>query len=1107
MPELTNEQRAAVECGGKVIVSASAGSGKTFVMIKKLVREIENGVDMDCVLAVTFTKKAAAQMKEKLRLAVIERMKEVDGERRARLKLQLSKIPSASISTIHAFCARLLRTYFYCADIDGAFDIIAADDAVAKELKGRALDNLFERLYAAGDESFITLLKCFRKKRSDAYLRSLVLGGYEKLRIIARYGELLDGVENTYTEQGFRAVCFDYTRAVNAQYDLLLNALSSFAANFISPKSAEYAKIFGEMAEAILKAQSEGIFAPKPKLCTTRKPVDGEDGKEAGERFKAFKDELTKRYNAIAEGVEDEQTERGYFFSGGREAVAFARVLKQFDAEYTAVKREENKLDYNDLEHLTLKLLGDKQIQREISSRFTCVFVDEYQDVNPVQEEIIAGLGAEKLFLVGDVKQAIYGFRGSKSLFFAEKYDAFEGGDGTALRLSDNFRSSDGVLSFVNRAFSDIMTERSCGIDYKKSGIMYGGGGYPEGSGTAEIHVFGGDDVEEERASDGIYSVLSDSRGVTHTREGLAVLEIVGRELKGKHYDLKTGEYVDTQTGDICILTRKRSSASVAGIVRALTDAGYGVSGAQENNICNRPEVREMLDVLSYIDNPEQDIAMTTAMLSPLGGFTCDELAKIRIASSASRGVKSDFVGCCKKYAERMRDGIAEKLLTFFARTEELRNLADVFCAADLIDFVAQKTGMEAVLAAGGGEKLRSIRRLAEEAGEKRLAAFLAELKEGGYDVSAPSAASSDSIKIMTMHASKGLEFPVVILADVCATFKGRDYEELPLNAKYGFAPKYHDCANMLVRTTLLRRLTTAESEREELKNELNLFYVACTRAMCNLHVLAREVKPYSPLAAANARSYSQLFDLSAYSPEIMDGLSDFTARELAKPMLGSPDEELKARVEEQFMRPYFAEESVNLPVKSSASALLRLNAEEEYYRPRVLFSESDTGAERGTAYHRFLELCDFDKKSAELVAEQLDNFVKEGCISPEQRDLLDVNNLTEIVNMPVFGTLGGATLYREREFLCRLPANELFATGADDYVLLQGAIDLLAVRGEEVTVIDYKYSHKSDAQLAADYAPQLRLYKKAAALALGADEERIRTVIININLRRQIVL
>lgn len=1097
--DLTEEQRAAVESEGKTIVSASAGSGKTFVMIQKLAAAIESGVDLDEVLAVTFTKKAAAQMKEKLRSALIERMERADAETRAKLKIQLSKIPSASISTIHSFCAKLIRTYFYEAGVDGSFDIISADDGLAEEYKNDVLDRLFERYYAEDNEDFKLLLSCYRKKRSDKYLKNLLLSSYAKLRLDADYKNSVGATEKLYTEQGFQNLVSEYRKNADGKYAYLMEAVNEFAKGFKCPNAA-YEKILGEMLSALQNMIGADIFAPQLPLTLTRKPADKtEEEKLAGEKFKEFKDSLSAKYKAVRGDLSDRESERERFFGSGKVALAFIRTLMDFDAEYAAVKNDENKLDYEDLEHLTLKLLENEEIQGEINSKYKCVFVDEYQDVNPVQEEIISRIGGENVFLVGDVKQAIYGFRGSKSLFFAEKYDVFEGGGGNALKLSDNFRSCDGVLNFVNRAFSGIMTEKSCGIDYAESGVMKVGGGYPAGCGKTEIHIFGKEENEREELK--VYSVKSDGGEAKNSREGLAVLEIVKRELREKRFDLKSGGYVDTQAGDICILTRKRNKASEE-IVRALTDAGYSVSGAQEADITSRPEVKQMLDILSYIDDSCQDIPLATALLSPLGGLTCDELAQIRITAS---GDKSPFRDCCGKYAENMRTPVAEKLNSFYEKISSLRDLSEILDAAGMIDKIMEDTGLEAAYSADGGKKLKNIRRLAADGAGQSVSAFLAKFKEG-YAVSSPAAASSDSIKLMTMHASKGLEFPVVIIADVCAAYRGRDAKELLYDPAYGFAPKYFDDKNMLAHTTLLRRLLGDRQKREELKNELNLFYVACTRAMCDLHIMAEEIKPFNPLSAGDATCYADLFDVSDYSPEIMPSFADVKKAE-TRTIIRNPDAELKERIERRFMREYARADSVNLPVKSSASAILRLTDEEPYYRPYELFGgEEETGAERGTAYHRFLELCDFSVKDEAGIGKELEELAARGLISEGQCGLLDLRSLSEILNMPVFGGLNGK-IFREREFLCRLPANEILDTSADDGVLVQGAIDLLCETAEGYTIVDYKYSHKTDAQLKETYVRQLDLYKKAVSVITHTDESAVKTVIVNIFSKRQIDL
>ena len=1111
--KLTQEQTAAIEAKGKVIVSASAGSGKTFVMIQKLVDAVAAGCDLTDVLAVTFTKKAAAQMKEKLRSAIISRLENA-GEEKERLKLQLSEISSADISTIHSFCARLLRKYFYVLGINSDFDIISADDATAQELKKRALDEVFDRNYEEGSKEFAHLLKCFMKRRSDNSLRKLVLSAHTEIRSCARYADVLEKTPQLYCRDGFYGISEAYSRALQPKYERLIRAIEEFRAGFPVTKKVEvYNKIFDEMTAVLTFVSTASPFGEKPPLTYTRKPSDAEEDKPAGEEFKKFKDGILKRYNALYAGFADEQTEYERFMNSGAAAAGFSSIVLQFDETYSRIKSEENKLDYNDLEHLTLKLLEDGEVRKEINSGYKYVFVDEYQDVNPVQEEIISALTGET-FLVGDVKQAIYGFRGSKSVFFSQKFKGFETSGGKALRLSSNFRSTDGVVGFVNSLFSRIMTGDSCGIDYVNTSVMKFGGLYPVGTGSAVIEVFGKDEEEERELK--VYSVTEDGRKTAHTREGLAVLAIVEEELKKEHFDLKTGSYRPTTQGDICILTRKNRGESAEGIVRALVDAGYAVAGAQESNICNLPEVKQMLDVLSLIDNSEQDFPLIAALLSPLGGFCEDELAQIRIAADAKKpaslgGAKTGprerktFRRCCEEYAV-LPGAISNKLNIFWRKLRELREASGILRAGELIDELLGKYGLESGYGVDGEQKVKNVLRLAGEGASLPLAAFLQKIKAGGYSVSAPAPAQSDSIKIMSMHASKGLEFPVVIIADICKTFKGGDCGEIPFDEEYGFAPKCYDVENMIAGKTVLRSLLKLRMDAEELKNELNLFYVACTRAMCRLHIMCEEVKPFDFLAAADARCYADLFDVSKFPCREREPFPLKTAGEVKSAFIASADENAVNLIESKFALPYAYGESVNLPVKSSASAILKMGVDEPRNRPKRLFGgEGETGTERGIAYHRYLELCDYSIKDKAGVGRELERFLQAGLITEEQYKILDAEEISSILNMPVFGGLEKFELFREREFLCRLPAKDILPATAEDGVLVQGAIDLLAVQkngGKEIKIIDYKYSHKSDEELKSTYYKQLNLYKKAVSLIMKKREEEIEAVIVNIFLK-----
>ncbi len=1102
----TPEQSEAIASRGKIIVSASAGSGKTFVMIQKLVALIEGGGDLENVLAVTFTNKAAAQMKEKLRRALISRLPSAEGEARANIKAQLGKIPSADISTIHSFCARLIRTHFYALGVERSFEI-TVDDAVLSEMKGRAMDNLFDRLYEEGDADLVYVLDRLRRGRREESVKKLLFRAHDAVRNVAGYAEKLTKYPDIYCERGFEEVCKEYAAFIDGKIEALASAFDAAYKKLGVPQSFEKLNaLASDISEALASAHGRPLFEPLPALPSARRPSGGtEEEKALSVAFGELRTRLKKKYDALKKNMGGREEEYSAFLASGGLASAFTRLLLQFDGEYAAVKRDENRLDCPDLEHLALKLLSDGDIRRRVNERYKYVFVDEYQDVNPVQESILTLAAGGDAFTVGDVKQAIYGFRGSKSVFFSEKYNSMLAQKG-AKKLSVNFRSSDGVLAFVNRLFGDIMTPSSCGIDYAADGVMLGGGRYPKGYGEAQLVVFGRDEKTSPPA-EGVYSVKERAAARSgHTREGLAVLAIVRRTLAGRHYDIERGDFVDTQPGDICILTRKNAGESTLGIVRALTDAGYGVEGAADGDLLKRTEIKQLLDILSLIDNCQQDIPLSTAMLSPVGGFTRDELARIRASQGQARGVA--FRDCMVNYRKYFSDGLAHKIASFFKKINYYRRLSDILGASALIDRLLSDTGLGARYASGGGAKLAGVRRLQAmaytSAGELRLSAFLAAVKAAG-SVKAPSLPSADSIKVMTMHSSKGLEFPVVIVADIARKFGGNDFEEMPFDDAYGFSPRAFNVEDRLVRTTVLRELCSGRAAREGIKNELNLFYVACTRAMCDLYVLCG--KPPAPELSASydADCYAAMMNVADYCPVYMDEPSDFEGSRPTDAVAGGG---VGADVGALFGARYAYADSVPLAVKTSASRLL---SESEGEEARVyLFDDDDdlpSGREAGTAYHRFLQLCDLSVRDEQGIAAQLARFTAEGLMTDEQAALLSAERLSAILSMPAFASLSGAQVWREREFLCSLPANELYDTPAADRVLVQGAIDLLAVGSDGIVILDYKFVRMSGEELAAKYAPQLALYKKAVALIMGVDAAKISASIIDLRGLKQIAV
>lgn len=1118
----TIEQRRAIEARGNVLVSASAGAGKTSVMIKRLAGILEDGADLSEVLAVTFTKKAASQMKDRLRSELISRLRDTDKQKRENIRAQLNKINTADISTIHSFCARLARTYFYVLGIDSTFEILA-DAAEERSLKFQAMDDLFAELYAARDPEFYLVLSRLRKKRSDEALKSVLLEAYEKARIQSGYKEKLESCGQTFTEEGFKEVVKEYSRAIKNRCLHLIELIGKFGKNFYpADNRAGYLKVLDEYIDTLNDfVQSGNIFAPPPRLARSVKPKATPLTSEDDGRFSKFTDGVKNRYKKLVKELESEEEERSRFLSCGELARAFTGLLIKFDARFTAVKREENKLDYADLEHCCYSLLSgencDEDVRDKIRSTYKYVFVDEYQDVNPIQDEIITAVAGSDVFCVGDVKQAIYGFRGSRSDFFTKK-GASIGADGNFIVLPDNFRSAGKVIEFVNDLFGSVMKPPLTRFDYDNGHEMRGGARYPHGfSGSAEICLFEGDGREKQTAQS-VYSVSQNSADRREiSAEGKAVLKLINEALASTWYDPDEGCEKKVKLGDICVLVRKHANKSAQNILHAITSV-YPVAGAAGANICDRPEIKQLLDVLSYLNNARQEIPMVSAMLSPIGDFTEEELAKIRKYCLCFKDAPS-FADGLVSYARETRGALVQKAALFLERCGRLRTLACCVGVGKLIDEIMAVGGYASVF--DSESKLTALRTLQKEAytpaGELTLSAFLSRLNRGGRKINAPPALAADCVKFMTMHASKGLEFPVVIIADISASFKGDDKTEMPYG-RFGFAPRYYDEEKRAYSATLLRRLYKLIADKEELENEINLFYVACTRAKYALRVLCADGAVYDEVNAAYATDYAALFDNSHLPNRRLEG-NDLSGEQTFGEVKGEVDPDALEMLEKARAFKYGYKLGIELPVKSSASRLILQNAENCEYLFDEQADEEEGGAagvETGIAYHRYLQLADFTVTDPRGINENLARWEIDGLITHAQRELLDIEKIISILSIPAISGAANKKNYREREFVCRLPSYDYLKlkggeegelnAGADDGngVIVQGAIDLLCVEEKEGKVIsaeitDYKYSVHGDDYLKKKYAPQLALYKSVVCAIYGLEAEKVRVRLVNI--------
>lgn len=1135
--KFTPDQRYAVnETEGNMLVSASAGSGKTFVMIERLIKLVLGGkAKVSEILAVTFTEAAAAEMKQKLISALRKRL--ITGEDNSKIREALEEVPSASISTIHKFCADILRAYFYEIGLDPTFKV--ADEPAADEIRNAAAENVFRELYESGDEDFLYLVRIFRSGRSDGELKNAVkrltefaLSEKDPEAFIEKCGaepteEEFKEIENEIAE-GFKEraqslkISFAEARKtleaceikkIDEYFDGVSSKLSSMCA----------AKTLTELVSVSLD--------PVPRAPSVPKDLETEK-----KDFDEVKKKLAKLCAECQTIFPDgEESAKQAFLSTKRTVAALSRLTLLYKKEYDELKSEESLADFSDLEHLTYKLLSTApNALKSVQNRYKYAFCDEYQDVNGVQEAILNLVAPDNLFMVGDVKQCIYAFRGCNPDIFAEKFARFTCGEGKAVWLNENFRSTEGVLSAVNNVFSITMTEKNSGTDYAKHPMIFGKL-YPEKTGETFMHVISGESEKREPPA-GVYDLVKDATAPENPDsfyEGLLVGELIEKELEKKIYDVKTGEYRDVEPKDIVVLLRN-SKGFATDVIKTLSRLNIPVTSVAKDPITDYPEIKLLTDVLKLIDFYADDAPLIATLKSSIGGLDEEELAIVRAETPASAakigGTRSQtptFLECVEYYINNGKnEEIRLKLTRFDEYFKKIRLLAEFKGAGELLAEIIRDCSLDLEILTGrlGELRLERVNRFIAEAEKdgKKLSVreFLIKLENVGGDLAVSKAGGSNSVSVMSMHASKGLEFPVVIIAGLGRQFNAMDEREnLLLSRKRCLAPFAFDETTMTKTDTLKRAVIKAEKRRDGAREELRLLYVAMTRAQSRLHLVSSADLPKerNEFTSSLARKFIDFFS-ETDMPVILHDKEEITrnmrAEKTEKVLVGDERESLVKRILQglEFSYPYQSE--TVLPVKNSVTKITEemegtLDGKNIFKTENLILSETLTengkvifkisggdDSERnevGTAYHKFLQNRDFNEKSAD---NEFIRQLSQGDLSEKEAKLLDKNVLQRVMDCKLFGELKGYEIYREQPFTANYSAREVGYDSSGE-ILVQGVIDLLAIKGDEAIIIDYKASMKNAEHIAETYRTQLLLYKKAVERVLKLKVKK--AVILNL--------
>lgn len=1069
--ERTKEQLQAINSRGKnVLVSASAGSGKTSIMIERIVKIILNReADIESVLAVTFTKMAAEEMKERL----LKALKEKAFKDEFIIK-NIRALPYSDISTIHSFCANLLRTYFFHLGINADFKIMEESDSM--QLKQEVLSSLFSSFYENGDERFLRLRKKFSRYRKDDAFKDYVLSLYDYASSEKEPIEFLQKSVFYYTESGTKEVLKVFYEYKKNRINDLLPDFYDFL-DITDEKWKSYADACREMiayCEEFIKGVDN---AKRLNAKVTLKAVRGLPEHLIGirEDFKKLKKEVDGVFQEFSEFVSSCENKKE-ISSAGEDYADLVEIVKLYGEEYLNAKKDKNVVDFSDLEHFTVKLLSDDEIRQEIKNKYKFIMVDEYQDVNSAQEYIIERISDNNLFLVGDVKQSIYAFRGCNSDIFLKTKERYLNGEGEYIELKENFRSAKNVIKGVNNVFSRVMTNGFMGINYAESPMKYGGL-YKEYDGSAGLCLYEDKKDAEDSATEklGVYDLIKDA--FTEERfyfaEGERILGIINGNVGTDYYDVKTQSVKKISFSDIVILVRSMGSYTEK-LINFLLKNGIKITCQDKNKEPDYPEINLIVGCLRLLLG-FSDVPLAIALKSEMGALSDEDLCKIR-----EKYPQGTFVEAVKNYSEE--DVVYEKLKKFFNYYDNLRLKAEFENAGSVIGRILLDTGMEARIGASamGKSKLDRIYRFMNVVKDMSVENVVDTIDSGSLKVNFSSVSDDNSIKLMTMHASKGLEFPVVILANCSGKFNTNDLrKDLLFDRNYGVAVKYFDEEKKITFSDLPhRKLVAFFIKRSLIREEARLFYVAMTRAKYKLFIVADLKKQNILEKGSKFLDFIMFDDITQIDVGETERTYDaFTGKTV---FCDSFDEDCVKEIEKNLSFEYSYK---SIPVKKSVSEL-SFDEEKSYETEKF----SSTGAERGTAYHKFLEKWDFSSNVKEYFSR-----LKEYGFTEEEISLLNYDNIEKICSMDVFKNLSNYDLCKEKNFVVSVPYRLVSDVDTEEEIVVQGTIDLLCLdkTSDKAIILDYKYSSiKSEKDLAEKYAKQLFLYKYAVEKVLKRKAE-----------------
>ncbi len=1118
-------------------------------------------MDIDKLLVVTFTNAAASEMRERVLDAIYKKLD--DNPADENLQKQIILLGKSNICTIHSFCLDVIKNNFFEIDLPATFKIASNEEI--QLLKQEVLEEVFEELYEAEDETFGKLIESYTGYRGDEPVKDIIFNIYKLIQSTPFPRKWLEEkVEmfhcENYETSDFAGSVWGKILLKDFQEEVLdcMNCLK-----IVKNKLDEYE----EMQKYALTLESDITmihelqdncdswdqafeFASQMKFKTW--PSDKKANPELKEEAKKARDNIKKKLNGLIEKTLIYNSKEAFQDIGRLydNLVALKNVVLKFDEAFKEKKRNKNIIDFSDIEHYALEILVRQneegqivltEIAKKYQQKFEEIAIDEYQDSNQVQELILKSVSrGNNIFMVGDVKQSIYKFRQACPELFLEKYNSYSltgNESGRKIQLFKNFRSKENILNITNIIFENIMSKDLGDIDYTKEEFLNLGADYPQienGLGKSELHVIDLKEMQDlQEEEDEEFSEENNTKELDKVEIEARFVARKIRELveSKKQITQKDGTFRNIEYRDIVILLRSTSNTAPI-FERELVKNNIPVFSDAISEYFDTMEVQTILNVLKVLDNPLDDIKLVAVMRSPIGGFTDNEILEIRLLNREERVYANLWS------AKQEKNSCQSKVQKFLEDLEAWKKQSETLSLAELIWKIYIDTGfLQFVgLMPNGILRQANLRMLFERAKEYEKTSFSGlfhflrfteKLKSGNSDMASAKVIgeSENVVRIMSIHKSKGLEFPVVFLSCTSKKINLQDLKtNLLLHKDIGFGPQYIDYEKKIQYPTPAKQAIKVVGKNEAISEEMRILYVALTRAKEKLIITGtvnqiekeenhkkdmlaiyeNQEKTLNPILLKKYISYLDWIYLVYLSGKLQENLvlhvhdkKEFEGEDIITQTVRRFDFEEKVdfeKIDKNFTWEYPDKKLIDMPVKTTVSQI-KENQKEEIENEIGLEeiklelqgkSHQMTGAQKGTLIHLILQKLDFRKSYTDFELQDFVNqLIGKKIISEQEAKNIDLKFVKNFINAPIYKRIQTAKwVEKEKAFCVSMPMEEY--DGSE--LAIQGMIDLYFIdEKDQLVLLDYKTDLvKDEAVLKNRYFASLEVYKKALEISLN---------------------